>query len=129
MTKKKAIAQLENLKEHCNEMSKSDRMWESDVIALDIAIETLKNLSELEILENVSRKIALTSGTTPEWVYNGITNTLSKINADSFKIYSIKKIIKKYDDMNLTISHEERRDNNVKAYMEIKDRINDCEEK
>lgn len=121
MTKEEAILQLENLKEHCNEMSKSD------IIALDVAIETLKNLSELEILENASRKIALTSGATPEWVYKGIINTLPKINADSFKIYSIKRIIKKYDDMNLTISHEERRDNNVKAYMEIKNKINDCE--
>lgn len=37
MTKQKAIAQLENLKEHCNEMK-----WESDVIALDIAIKELK---------------------------------------------------------------------------------------
>lgn len=129
MTKQKAILQLENLKEHCNEMSESNKMWESDVIALNVAIETLKNLSELEILENASRKIALISGTTPEWVYNNIINTLPKINADSFKIYSIKRIIKKYDDMNLTISHEERRDNHVKAYMEIKDRINDCEEK
>lgn len=44
-------------------------------------------------------------------------------------VNDIKSIIKRYDDMNLTISHEERRDNNVKAYMEIKDRINDCEEK
>ena len=37
MTKQKAIAQLENLKEHCNEMK-----WESDVIALNIAIDSLK---------------------------------------------------------------------------------------
>lgn len=42
-------------------------------------------------------------------------------------VNDIKRIIKKYDDMNLTISHEERRDNNVKAYMEIKNKINDCE--
>lgn len=42
MTKQKAIAQLENLKEHCNEMSKSNILWESDVIALNIAIDSLK---------------------------------------------------------------------------------------
>jgi hypothetical protein len=48
MTKQKAIAQLEDLKEYCNEMSKQ---WESDVIALNVAIETLKNLSELEMLD------------------------------------------------------------------------------
>lgn len=73
MTKKKAIAQLENLKEHCNEMSKSNILWESDVIALDIAIKELKK------------------------------------------------------DTVLRESHEERRENNVKAYMEIKNKINDCE--
>lgn len=43
-------------------------------------------------------------------------------------VEDIQRIIKRYDDMNLTISHEERRDNNVKAYMEIKNKINDCEE-
>lgn len=93
MTKKKAIAQLENLKEHCNEMSnnKYGKVWEKDVTALNIAIDLLKN-DRNEIIVN-----------------------------------DIKKIIKKYDDMNLTISHEERRDNNVKAYMEIKNKINDCE--
>jgi hypothetical protein len=48
MTKQKVIAQLEDLKEYCNEMSKQ---WESDVIALNVAIETLKNLSELEMLD------------------------------------------------------------------------------
>jgi hypothetical protein len=26
--KQKTIAQLEDLKEHCNEMSKSDKLWE-----------------------------------------------------------------------------------------------------
>ena len=41
-------------------------------------------------------------------------------------VNDIKSIIKRYDDMNLTISHEERRENN-KAYMEIKKQINDCE--
>jgi hypothetical protein len=40
MTKQKVITQLEDLKEYCNEMSKQ---WESDVIALNIAIETLQN--------------------------------------------------------------------------------------
>jgi hypothetical protein len=31
---------LEDLKEYCNEMSKQ---WENDVLALNVAIETLKN--------------------------------------------------------------------------------------
>jgi hypothetical protein len=54
MTKQKVIAQLEDLKEYCNEMSKQ---WEEDAIALNVAIETLKNLSELEISENASKKM------------------------------------------------------------------------
>lgn len=88
MTKKKEIAQLENLKEHCNEMSKSDKMWESDVIALDVAIESIKNDRNEMIVED------------------------------------IKRIIKRYDEMNLSVSFEERKENHIKAYMEIKDYFN-----
>lgn len=121
MDKESAIEILECIKDDF-----SDMMPEC-LKAINYAIETLKNLSELEILENASRKIALMTNEMPERVYNDIINTLPKINADSFKIYSIKRIIKKYDDMNLTISHEERRENHVKAYMEIKNKINDCE--
>lgn len=56
MTKQKAIAQLENLKEHCNEMSKSNILWESDVIALDIAIKELKKDTVLRETEVVTCK-------------------------------------------------------------------------
>ena len=44
MTKEKeeAILQLENLKEHCNEMSKYSKVFENDVRALDVAIKELK---------------------------------------------------------------------------------------
>ena len=52
-----------------------------------------------------------------------MTNDRNKMIVDD-----IRKIIKKYDDMNLTISFEERRENHIKAYMEIKDYFNDCEE-
>jgi hypothetical protein len=86
--KQKAIAQLEDLKEHCNEMSKSDRMWKSDVVALKVAIETLKNDRNEMIIED------------------------------------IKRIIKRYDEMNLSVSFEERKENHIKAYMEIKDYFN-----
>lgn len=85
MTKQKAIAQLENLKEHCNEMK-----WESDVIALDVAIECLKN------------------------------------DRDKMIVNDIKRIIKRYDEMNLNVSFKERRENHIKAYMEIKDYFNNC---
>lgn len=53
MTKEEAILQLENLKEHCNEMSKSNKMWESDVIALNIAIDSMKNNRNKMIVEEL----------------------------------------------------------------------------
>lgn len=52
-----------------------------------------------------------------------MTNDRNKMIVDD-----IRKIIKKYDDMNLTVSFEERRENHIKAYMEIKDYYNDYEE-
>lgn len=52
-----------------------------------------------------------------------MTNDRNKMIVDD-----IRKIIKKYDDMNLTVSFEERRENHIKAYMEIKDYFNNCEE-
>lgn len=121
MNKESAIEILECIKDDFN-----DIMPEC-LKAINYAIETLKNLSELEILGNASRKIALTFGETPEWAYNNIINTLPKINADSFRIYSIKEIIKRYDDMSLNVSFEERKENYIKAYMEIKDYFNNCE--
>lgn len=121
MDKESAIEILECIKDDF-----SDMMPEC-LKAINYAIETLKNLSELEILENASRKIALTFGETPEWVYNDIINTLPKINTDSFRIYSIKEIIKRYDNANITLPFEERKENYIKAYMEIKDYFNNCE--
>lgn len=92
MDKESAIEILECIREDLG-----DNMMPECLKAINYAIETLKNLSELEILENASRKIALTFGETPEWVYNDIINTLPKINTDSFRIYSIKRIIKRYE--------------------------------
>lgn len=92
MTKEKAIVQLENLKEHCNEMSKSDKMWESDVIALDVAIKRLRNDRNEMIVED------------------------------------IKRIIERYDRTNLNVSFEKRRENHIKAYMEIRNYFNNCAE-
>lgn len=43
MTKAEAIKQLKNLKEHCEEMSKSDEdPWADDVKALEMAIEAME---------------------------------------------------------------------------------------
>ena len=53
MSKEEAILQLENLKEHCNEMSKSNKMWESDVIALNIAIDSMTNNRNKMIVEEL----------------------------------------------------------------------------
>jgi hypothetical protein len=86
--KQKTIAQLEDLKEHCNEMSKSDKLWESDVMALNVAIKVLKN------------------------------------DRNEMIVNDIKRIIKRYDEMNLNVSFEERKENHIKAYMEIKDYFN-----
>jgi HKD family nuclease len=86
--KQKTIAQLENLKEHCDEMSKIDKLWESDVVALGVAIECLKN------------------------------------DRNEMIVNDIKRIIKRYDEMNLSVSFEERKENHIKAYMEIKDYFN-----
>jgi hypothetical protein len=56
MTKEEAILQLENLKEHCNEMSKSNKMWESDVIALNIAIDSMANNRNKMIVEELKER-------------------------------------------------------------------------
>jgi hypothetical protein len=39
-------------------------------------------------------------------------------------VNDIKRIIKRYDEMNLNVSFEERKENHIKAYMEIKDYFN-----
>jgi hypothetical protein len=39
-------------------------------------------------------------------------------------VNDIKRIIKRYDEMNLSVSFEERRENHIKSYMEIKDYFN-----
>ena len=44
-------------------------------------------------------------------------------------IENIKRIIEKYDEMNLIVSFEERKENHIKAYMEIKDYFNTAEDK
>lgn len=88
--KRKAICQLNNLKNHCNEMSDRNygKVWEKDAAALNFAIDLLKNDRNEMIVED------------------------------------IKRIIERYDEMNLNVSFEERKENHIKAYMEIKDYFN-----
>lgn len=50
-----------------------------------------------------------------------------KNNRDAMVINDIKRIIKRYDEMNLNVSFEERKENHIKAYMEIKDYFNTAE--
>lgn len=54
MTKQKA--QWENLKEHCNEMSKSNMLWKNDVIALNILIDSLNSLKMDQYLKKIKEK-------------------------------------------------------------------------
>lgn len=42
MTRKEAIAQLEDLRAHCEIFVNEDSVWSDDVEALNIAIEVLK---------------------------------------------------------------------------------------
>ena len=49
------------------------------------------------------------------------------MNRNEMIVNDIKRIIERYDEMNLNVSFEERRENHIKAYMEIKNKINDCE--
>lgn len=131
MTKKKAIVQLEDLKEHCNDMSKSDRMWENDVIALDTAIKELKKDTVLRESHehdiHVLRKELKRRTVKLERIIE-ILNTHDK-DRNEMIVNDIKSIIRRYDDMNLNVSFEERKENHIKAYMEIKDYFNTTEDK
>lgn len=49
-----------------------------------------------------------------------------KNDRDEMIINDIKRIIERYDEMNLNVSFEERKENHIKAYMEIKDYFNNC---
>ena len=42
MNREEAIAQLEDLREHCEGFTNEDSVWSEDVEALNIAIEVLK---------------------------------------------------------------------------------------
>lgn len=50
-------------------------------------------------------------------------------NRNEMIVNDIKRIIERYDEMNLNISCEERKENHIKAYMEIKDYFNTAEDK
>lgn len=47
-----------------------------------------------------------------------------KNDRDEMIVNDIKGIIERYDEMNLNVSFEERKENHIKAYMEIKDYFN-----
>lgn len=49
-----------------------------------------------------------------------------KNDRDGMIVEDIKRIIKRYDEINLNVSFEERKENHIKAYMEIRNYFNDC---
>ena len=51
-----------------------------------------------------------------------------KNDRDEMIVNDIKRIIERYDEMNLNVSFEECRENHIKAYIEIKDYFNTKEE-
>jgi len=58
-----------------------------------------------------------------------ITRECLKNDRNEMIIKDIKRIIERYDEMNLNVSFEERKENHIKAYMEIKDYFNTAEDK
>ena len=48
MTREEAIAQLEDLREHCEIFINEDSVWSDDVKALNIAINALKRESSVK---------------------------------------------------------------------------------
>lgn len=92
----------------------------------------MTNKEVIDVLEDMKVKIAIPRSAKTQLDKNealeiAIKN-LKTNDRNEMIVDDIRKIIKKYDDMNLTISFEERRENHIKAYMEIKDYFNDCEE-
>lgn len=55
-----------------------------------------------------------------------VTIKCLKNDRNEMIVNDIKRIIKRYDEMNLNVSFKERKENHIKAYMEIKDYFNNC---
>lgn len=90
----------------------------------------MTNKEVIDVLEDMKVKIAIPRAAKTQLDKNeALEIAIAKLKANDINemiVEDIKKIIKRYDDMNLTISFEERRENYIKAYMEIKDYFNNC---
>lgn len=90
----------------------------------------MTNKEVIDVLEDMKVKIAIPRSAKTQLDKNealeiAIAN-LKANDRNEMIVEDIKRIIKRYDDINLTISFEERKENYIKAYMEIKDYFNSC---
>ena len=90
----------------------------------------MTNKEVIDVLEDMKVKIAIPSAAKTQLDKNeALEIAIAKLKANDRSemiVEDIKRIIKRYDDMNFTVSFEERRENHIKAYIEIKDYFNNC---
>lgn len=90
----------------------------------------MTNKEVIDILEDMKVKIAIPRSAKTQLDKNeALEIAIAKLKANDRNemiVEDIKRIIKRYDDINLTISFEERKENYIKAYMEIKDYFINC---
>lgn len=90
----------------------------------------MKNKKVIDILEDMKVKIDIPRAAKTQLDKNeALEIAIAKLKANDRNemiVEDIKRIIKRYDDMNLTVYFEERRENHIKAFMEIKDYFNNC---
>lgn len=84
----------------------------------------------IDVLEDIKVKIAIprlakTQLDKNEALEIAIKN-LKTNDRNEMIMEDIKRIIKRYDEMNVNVSFEERKENHIKAYMEIKGYFNNC---
>jgi hypothetical protein len=89
----------------------------------------MTNKEAIDILEDMKVKIAFprsakTQLTRINDACEIAINNLKTNDRNEMIVEDIKRIIKRYDEMNLSVSFEERKENHIKAYMEIKDYFN-----
>ena len=89
----------------------------------------MTNKEVIDILEDMKVKIAIPRSAKTQLDKNEALEIAIKsmINdRNKMIVEDIKRIIKRYDEMNVNVSFEERKENHIKAYMEIKGYFNNC---
>lgn len=88
----------------------------------------MTNKEVIDVLEDMKVKIAIPKSAKTQLNKNeALEIAIEKLKANDRNemiVEYIKRIIKRYDETNLNVSFEERRENHIKAYMEIKDYFN-----